>query len=116
MLKPIVQLNAIKKRKLVLENEIMVLSINWYTLFIVSNVYLSRETMILMTEPAFDNTVSASTNEIFVKSTPSTSKILSLIMSFPYADDCFSTSLINIPCVPEKKRKNCQFNWISLKY
>lgn len=62
------------------------------------NAHLSRDIMILMMDPAFDKTVSASTNEIFEKSTPSTSKILSFTLSLPYAVECFSTSLINIPC------------------
>lgn len=84
----------------------------------VSNFHhFSRETIIFMTDPAFDSTVSASTNEILVKSTPSTSKILSLTLSLPYADDWFSTSLINMPCVNEIKwHQNEYKNYFMIKF
>lgn len=65
------------------------------------NVHLSRDIMIFITDPAFDRTVSASVKDIRVKSTPSTSKILSFTLNLPYADEFFSTSLINIPCKRE---------------
>lgn len=70
------------------------------------NVHLSRDIMIFITDPAFDRTVSASVNDIRVKSTPSTSKILSFTLNLPYADEFFSTSLINIPCKGEKIRSD----------
>lgn len=54
--------------------------------------------MIFITGPAFDNTVWASSNDIFAKSTPSTSNILSLTRSLlATALDSLATSLINIP-------------------
>lgn len=62
--------------------------------------------MIFIIGPAFDNTVWASNNEIFEKSTPSTSNILSLTRSLlAAAVDSLVTSLINIPCFARSKKE-----------
>lgn len=82
------------------------------------NVYFPRETIILIIGPEFDKTVWASFNDIFEKSTPSMSSTLSIGFSFPCADDCAFTSLINIPCwhgnVKEKCVKICWQIWLLL--
>lgn len=53
--------------------------------------------MMLRIGPEFDKTVCASANDIFVKSTPSTSNTLSCGCNRPYAGDCCATSFMNIP-------------------
>lgn len=62
-----------------------------------TNLYLPRETIMLIIGPEFDRVVWASFNDIFAKSTPSISSTLSIGCNFPYADECASTSLTNIP-------------------
>lgn len=67
--------------------------------------------MIFIIGPAFDNTVWASNNEIFEKSTPSTSNILSLTRNLlAAAVDSLVISLINIPCFVFKKKKKEEKN------
>lgn len=58
----------------------------------------SREIIIFKIGPEFDKTVWASANDIFEKSTPSTSRILSRGCKLPNAGDCCDTSFMKIPC------------------
>lgn len=61
------------------------------------NLYI-LEIMMLSMGPEFDRTVQASLNEIFVKSTPSMSRILSIFFKKRLAAELLFTSSTKIPC------------------
>lgn len=57
-----------------------------------------RDSIMFSMGPEFDSTVVASFNEMLVKSTPSTSRILSIFFNRRLAADALLTSSTKIPC------------------